>query len=292
MNTNIFFKFFDFQVKPMLLYASEIWGLSNIECIESSHLFAIKRLLCVSDKTPNTLAYGETGRYALYVDATMSAIRYWLKVLKMPNTRFPKQCLLHMTNMMERRGQYCYITPWAKKVKDCLIKHGYEQVWNDKGARNERILLTELKSKLVDEFKQEWHQKLLDSDRFAFYRSFKQSFFKEQHLDNITIKRFRDTFTRFRLGLNELGVNKRFSGQHNKNCPFCPSSFEDEHHFMFICPKYQHLRLKYLSNNINFITHESNVHNIFEIKDEQKQRALGMYIFYSLKLREECESKI
>ena len=35
INVNIFFKLFDAQVKPMLLYASEIWGTSKFDVIES-----------------------------------------------------------------------------------------------------------------------------------------------------------------------------------------------------------------------------------------------------------------
>jgi hypothetical protein len=51
------------QVKPMLLYAAEVWGLLKPNIIETAHLFACKRLLSVSDKPPNYMVYGETGRY-------------------------------------------------------------------------------------------------------------------------------------------------------------------------------------------------------------------------------------
>ena len=52
---SVFFKLFDCQVKPMLLYASEIWGTTNIHVIETAHLLACKRLVNVSDKTPNNM---------------------------------------------------------------------------------------------------------------------------------------------------------------------------------------------------------------------------------------------
>ena len=291
MNTHIFFQFFDCQIKPMLLYASEIWGLSNVESIEAAHLFAMKRLLGVSNKTPNTLVYGELGRYSLHVDSTLSVIRYWLKLLKMPNTRLPKQCLLNMTNIVERQRQNCYVEPWIKKVKDCLIKYGYQDVWNDQSVRNEKEFLRTLKTKLVEEFKIKWYQKLTESERFTFYRSFKRSFYQEEHLNNVTLKRFRVTLTRFRLGVNELGINRRFHGdQNSKYCPFCPSCIEDENHFIFVCPRYQLSRMKYLQHIIK--PYHIDASQILELKNVDSQRKIAMYLYYCFKTREDEAQRI
>ena len=66
-DTSLFFKLFDAQIKPMLLYALEMWGMLRLTAIETAHLFACKRLLCVSNKTPNHMVYGDTGRYPLYI---------------------------------------------------------------------------------------------------------------------------------------------------------------------------------------------------------------------------------
>ena len=63
----VFFKMFDVQIKPMLLYGSEIWGLKEYKSVEKVHTFALKKLLNVSPRTPNGMAYGETGRFPLYV---------------------------------------------------------------------------------------------------------------------------------------------------------------------------------------------------------------------------------
>ena len=76
LNTTVFFQLFDAQIKPMLLYASVIWGTSKHRIIESAHLFACKRLLSLSDKSPNHMVYGETGRYPLYIDRKIASLRY------------------------------------------------------------------------------------------------------------------------------------------------------------------------------------------------------------------------
>ena len=40
----IFLTMFDVQIKPMLLYDSEIWGLKEFKSVEKVHTFALKKL--------------------------------------------------------------------------------------------------------------------------------------------------------------------------------------------------------------------------------------------------------
>ena len=78
-----FLKLFDSQIKLMFLYGSEIWGMQMDLQIEKAHLFALKRLQNVSPKTPNDMVYGETGRTPLHLDAKVSSIRFWLRLMRM-----------------------------------------------------------------------------------------------------------------------------------------------------------------------------------------------------------------
>ena len=74
----------------MLTYGSEVWGLiADNRIIGRIHLFAIKRLLNVSPRTPNALVYGETGRYPLYISTYTRCIKYWLNILRMQEDRIP-----------------------------------------------------------------------------------------------------------------------------------------------------------------------------------------------------------
>jgi hypothetical protein len=91
----VFFTLFDAQIKPMLLYAAEVWGLSRFHIVESVHLYACKKFLKVSMKTPNTMVYGEVGRYPLFIDSTVYALRYWFKLQDMFLCRFPKQAYVN-----------------------------------------------------------------------------------------------------------------------------------------------------------------------------------------------------
>ena len=103
---------------------------------------------------------------------------------------------------------------------------------------------------------------------------------------------FTDTLIRLRLGINDLGVNKRFLCDSfvNKNCPFCPDILEEESHFLFCCPAYDDARRKYLSH----IIVPDTVHSLNSVFDngitEQFRKLTPFFIFYffnALKHREE-----
>ena len=67
----------------------ELW--LTISIIEKGHLFAIKRFLYVSTRTPSALVYGETGRYPLHVNTYTRCINYWLNLVRMPDNRLPSK---------------------------------------------------------------------------------------------------------------------------------------------------------------------------------------------------------
>ena len=75
IDIKVFFHLFDCQVKPMLLYAAEIWGNSKESITEKVHMFAAKKLLGVSAKTPKTLIYGELNRYPLNIDSKIRSLK-------------------------------------------------------------------------------------------------------------------------------------------------------------------------------------------------------------------------
>ena len=60
-------KLFDLQVQPALTYTAEVWGSTKVKEIERVHMYACKKALSVSQKTPNAMIYGELGRYPLFV---------------------------------------------------------------------------------------------------------------------------------------------------------------------------------------------------------------------------------
>ena len=60
------------------------------------HVFALKGYLNVASQTPNTMVYGEKGRYPLFVTTAIKAAEYWLRVVMM----FPERHTRKAYNML------------------------------------------------------------------------------------------------------------------------------------------------------------------------------------------------
>ena len=252
---SIFFKLFDCQISPMLTYGAEVWGLdADLMVVERVHLFALKRFLNTSIKTPNTLVYGETGRFPLSITIQVQCIRYWLQLVRMSENRLPAKAY-KMLLTLHHVGK----KSWASSVCYFLYGHGYGFVWENQGVCNIQQFLRQLKQRLQDCWRQDWHSKLIthegqppSEDRFSFYRSFKSSLELSSYLSDISHISARKALIKFRLGTSCLKIHRfRFVANRDArpslyDCPFCSGVVEDELHFMFKCPAYNDLRIKYI----------------------------------------------
>lgn len=278
----VFLRLFDLQVQPALLYASEIWGVKEIAEIERVQMYACKKLLSVSQKTPNTMIYGELGRHPLFINSLMKAIKYWLKLLEMPSHRIPRAIYDHLKRL-EERG----IKTWASDIKNHVFRLGFGYSWIEQQVGNKTGFLKMLKQRLLDCFQQDWHAKLFDSERFVTYRSFKTILQYEHYLSSLHIRRYRDVLVRFRVGINDLYCNRH---RYNVNrrlelCPLCGLAEEDEIHFIFACQAYSNIRQQF-SLNILF-NNCLRARNFVNLMNIENQEMLASFIFDCLKLRQE-----
>ena len=124
-------------------------------------------------------------------------------------TRFPKQAWIMLKNSLDTNTTHKNRN-WAGCIKDWLEAYGFHAVWTNGRVKNEKAFLSAFKQRMIERFKQEWFDKISESERFSTYFSFKTVHQLETYLNDITIKKFRDSLIRLLLGINELGVNKRF----------------------------------------------------------------------------------
>ena len=99
LSVNIMLDLFDKIVLPILLYGSQIWGTDWSDVIENVHISFCKRILRVHSSTPNAAVLGI---YPLAVHYHTTCLKYWLKLLKMPNNRYLKACYLMLKNLDDR----------------------------------------------------------------------------------------------------------------------------------------------------------------------------------------------
>ena len=136
----LFFKLFDCQIQPMLTYGSGVWGI----------------------------VYGESGRYPLYVHTYTRCIKYWLNLVRMPNSRLP--CKSHrMLYDLHCKNK----NNWVSYVCFTLYRYGCGFVWENQGVCNMNRFLCEFRQQLIDCCLQDWYSAMASKDRLAFYSSFK-----------------------------------------------------------------------------------------------------------------------
>ena len=282
IDLGIFFKLFDCQVKPMLLYGAEIWGMKKRDIIEKVHLFACKKLLGVSAKTPNSFIYFELNRYPLFVDARVRVYKYWVKLLGMEEGRIPKQAYRRELREMDKENG------WGKLLKENLERMGMGNIWEGQEEVVAKRASKEFKQRQIDIFWQEEHSGMEESRsrRFVTYLSFKEGHEREEYLGNIRVPKFRRAITRFRFGITEIRANRRYTNpQASRQCPFC-TQVETEIHFLIECPAYREFRNKYLMRywiSLNNVTLKDLVSNV----NGDIVRSVATYIFYAMRWREQ-----
>lgn len=83
-------------------YGSEIWGLTPMISIERVHLYACKCFMNATSKTCNAVVLGDCGSHQMFVNTAKPVVKYWLRILKMPDYRYVKHvtiCLGFMTKL-------------------------------------------------------------------------------------------------------------------------------------------------------------------------------------------------
>ena len=168
MPLKVFFKLFDTQIQPILLYGSELWGFKHYDTIEQIHLLACKKFLMTSINSPNNIVYGECGRYPLFVNSYIRCIRYWLKILTMHDQRLPRKAY----NMLYHYDNLGYKT-WASNIRLLLFSNGFGYVWIYQGVGDARLFVNISKERIVCTFCQKWMSILNERSRYDVYRSFK-----------------------------------------------------------------------------------------------------------------------
>ena len=107
------------------------------------------------------------------------------------------------------------------------------------------MFIKEIRLRLEDCFRQNWNEKMSNSENFRTFYSFKSFITPELFLnDNSFGRSLRDIFIKFRLGVSKINCH-RYKFNNNKTllrCPFCRYNNENEHHVIYECNAYTDLR--------------------------------------------------
>ena len=279
---NIAFHLFDTLVLPILCYGSEIWGYQIHADIEIVHRSFCKYILGTSSHTPNSAVLGECGRLPLYTHYKVRCIKFWLKIMQMGSSRYPRACY-DMLYSLDNAGR----KTWATNIKYMLYSYGFGEVWVNQGVGDVGAFICLFKQRVIDVATQDWHSEILSLPKLRTYCKFKHTLSVEAYIDVITWKRHRIALARFRCGNHRLSI-ERYRGvldPSQRLCNYCAQNnvtvIEDEYHFLLICPLYNHIRSQFPKLS----TVHQNYHmfiSIMQSSDEETIMQTAAYIYHSL----------
>ena len=112
-------RLFDSLVSPIILYASEVWGIYGYDHIDKIHIKFCKNLLGVRAQTPNYAVYGDLGRFPLSVIAKERSVKYWLKILSNRNSIMFKIFFsqIEAIDIHAQPSRFRHKRYWAESIK-------------------------------------------------------------------------------------------------------------------------------------------------------------------------------
>lgn len=264
---------FDHTVQPILLYGSEIWGMTKInrtkikkdqtefkiftayegQTQEKVNIKLCKYLLNVNKRASNDAVRGELGRYPLYIKAIEQMIKYWIRL----NNNTTINPLLYeafcCNKIMAEENQHC----WASNIKFILKETNLEHFWT--APKVPCFIAHKIRKLLKIKYKRSWENKLAkddrqnpnDSNKLRTYRQFKIQFEYEKYL-SIRHAETRSHLTKFRISSHKLEIEqaryyKPKPPANERYCKICmDSSIEDEKHFLLNCKLYEKERKQLL----------------------------------------------
>ena len=233
-----YFKVFDTMVKPILCYGAEFWGYTYRDIVEKVHIQTCKQFLGVGKTTCYAMFLGDCGRYPLCLDYFVRFIKYWCKLLQMPNNRYPKQCYL-MLKYLDENNKDTY----ACEVRKLLFSYGYDFIWLSQGIGDINSFIKEFRIRVKDIMQQDWHNSLISSSESNLYSQYKSLLNVESYISFNFPFHLRQAFAKFRCSDHKLNIEV---GRHynipreERICSFCLenssiSVIEDEFHVFFQC---------------------------------------------------------
>ena len=88
------------MLMPILTYGAEIWGFEISDSIEQIHYKFCKDFLGLNISSNNLIALGECGCYPLSIHYQTRFIKYWIRLLHMEVTRYPKNVIICLKDWM------------------------------------------------------------------------------------------------------------------------------------------------------------------------------------------------
>ena len=102
----------------------------------------MQKICHLPENSCDAMALGECGRFPLCMSYMPICVKYWLKLIRMENTRYTKSCY-EMLRQFDSLGRYT----WATNIKNMLNLYGFGYVWIAQDVGNDENFISLFKTK-------------------------------------------------------------------------------------------------------------------------------------------------
>ena len=246
-------------------------------------------------KTADFFAFSECGRYPISITYMSRCVKYWAKILQLPDHRYPKQCCTMLRSLSDA-GK---IT-WATHVRTLLYKYGFGYVWEANTVGNINAFVEFFKQRLKDCCRQDWHSDISESSKSMLYCKYKLILKLESYLTFLDLPfLYRKTLANFRCSSHPLMIEKGRHQNIERNTRFCPLcikrnvyTVEDVFHFVCVCPFYNDIRALYFRPQwkTDLIT-ACLFHSIMSNTDKESIMAISRYLVSAFAQRKDLHKE-
>ena len=221
-------------VRPILEYASEVWGGGPWEQAEKLQREIARIILKVPVRTANEAVLGDLGWWELKARRDKARLKLYKKLMDYEDG--------HVKNLInDKEGE------WINETSEIL--HRLDLTHDEVKFLDEKQWRAIVTSRTHKEEEKRWRHNMEQKSKLRTYRLVKKRLAYEPYLD-FTNKRTRNLLTRLRSGTNFLRIEK---GRYDKEavedrlCYLC-KKVEDEKHFLLECDLYREVRADAFGN--------------------------------------------
>ena len=139
----------------MLIYGSDIWGFSkNIDCLERIQFRFCKLLYKLKSSTPKYMIYGDLGRFPIEIDIKIKIVSFSARPFSGKETKLSYLSYkLVYTLSIEENVHFV----WIENLRELFDETGNCSIWINQYIQSSNWLISCIKLRLHDQFKQGWY---------------------------------------------------------------------------------------------------------------------------------------
>ena len=296
---SLFLKLFKILIKPILLYACEIWGFTTFTSGTIISKFVgkfYKNLLGVPISTSNVAGHLELGCLPVEIDIKESILKYWLRLVQLPSNR-----LVHHAYQFLLQNNIS--DSWMSAVRNIFNHTGYSFIWDEQNDLSfhdkmfSKSLSDQISESMMNQFIQTSDRCMFTERKLNYFSMFKEDFGVSKYIECIPKRSQYTLMAKCRLGVLDLEIEKgRWENKPREErlCQVCPfSEIEDEAHFMFSCGAYEQQRATFLQKIDQFLPNFQKLPDrkkyitIMKSTDSKVVAEVGKFLLQIHKIREE-----